>query len=67
MYAPQRSEQAHTHMWELPEGWPAAKIHSTDQFHPDAPQQLLGEANFTGAIRNYRDEEIDKRQAAAAP
>ena len=27
MYATQRSEQAHTHMWELPEGWPAAEIH----------------------------------------
>ena len=43
------------------------EIQLTEQFHPDAPQQLLGEANFTGAIRNYRDEEIDKRQAAAAP
>ena len=28
---------------------------------------LLGEANFTGATRNYSNEEIDKRQAAAAP
>jgi hypothetical protein len=26
----------------------------------------LDEANFAGVIRNYRDEEIDKRQAAAA-
>ena len=61
MYAPQRSEQAHTHIGEQLEDWPAAEIQSTELFHPDAPQQLLGEANYTGAIRNYRDEEIDKR------
>ena len=39
----------------------------TELFHPDAPQQLLGEANFAGEIRNYRDEEIDKPQAVATP
>jgi len=60
MYTPQRSEQAHTHIRELLENKPAVRIHQTELFHKDAQQQLLGEANFTGAIRNYSNEEIGK-------